>query len=320
MKLAGFISGKIVKFKNSLFVLIIKTLLFVNRKLFFKKNNGGKIKFIVYVPQFNENEGGNILLHRLCDLLNGQGEQAFIWLWPHQRGEDEVFREFNTPVAKISDLGENTIVIYPEIISGNPLGASNVVRWILYRPGDLTGKKPHYGRNDLFFYLHKEFIGPDLNIPPENRLVLRYLFRDIYKQVNFGERRGSCYILRKGSGRRIVHDMEDSVLIDGLSHREIAEIFNRVEYCVSYDLYTAYSKYAVLCGCKSVVVPREGLPREKWFDDERLGYGLAYGFEDLGYAENTRDDLISFLDEQERKFEKNVADFAKKCKSRFNLV
>ena len=36
-------------------------------------------RFIIYVPSFDENIGGNIALHRLCDLLNRQGETARLW-------------------------------------------------------------------------------------------------------------------------------------------------------------------------------------------------------------------------------------------------
>lgn len=46
------------------------------------KSNGIQyLKFIIYAPSFDENSGGNVVLHRLCDLLNKQGEHAYIWLW-----------------------------------------------------------------------------------------------------------------------------------------------------------------------------------------------------------------------------------------------
>ena len=44
----------------------------------------------------------------------------------------------------LSDL----IVIYPEIVFGNPLGAKNVVRWFLHNPGFFSGKI-YYGQNTL---------------------------------------------------------------------------------------------------------------------------------------------------------------------------
>ncbi len=99
-----------------------------------KSNGIQDLKFFIYAPPFDENSGCNIVLHRLCDLLNKQGERAYIWLWggqsqPHKSG---ICERFNTPFAKLSDLSDNTIVVYPEVVSGNPLKAKNVVRWLLY--------------------------------------------------------------------------------------------------------------------------------------------------------------------------------------------
>lgn len=145
------------------------------------------------------------------------------------------------------------------------------------------------------------------------------MFNDIYKQTNFGERSENCYILRKGKGRKIIHELENSILIDGLSHREIADIFNKVEYCISYDLYTTYSQYAVMCGCKSIVVPENGLSKEEWYTGEESRYGIAYGFDDLDYAEKTKDKLISYLKQQEKESEDNVKKFIKKCKNFFKI-
>ena len=101
-----------------------------------KSNIVKDTKFIIYAPPFDENSGGNVLLHRLCDLLNKEGESAYIRLWDMpQPNNSGIYGSFNTPLAKISDLSDNTIVVYPEVVSGNPLMAKNVVRWLLYHPG-----------------------------------------------------------------------------------------------------------------------------------------------------------------------------------------
>lgn len=39
--------------------------------------------------------------------------------------------DFTTPQANYSDLRLDSIVIYPEVTLGNPLGARNVERWLL---------------------------------------------------------------------------------------------------------------------------------------------------------------------------------------------
>jgi hypothetical protein len=44
-----------------------------------------------------------------------------------------------------------------------------------------------------------------------------------------------------------------------------------VETFISYDTYTAYSLFAVLCECESVVIPDEGVSEEAYALSEELG-------------------------------------------------
>ena len=37
------------------------------------------MKFIIYTPLYNENTGGIVVLHKLCQLLNSIGETALVW-------------------------------------------------------------------------------------------------------------------------------------------------------------------------------------------------------------------------------------------------
>src|SRR5215210_6893097 len=98
--------------------------------------------YIVFADSFNENNGGVIALHRLCDLLNRGGERA--WLWPSRRPLYDPDRKlasgwgffrwyrrawrrpyrmcpgFQTTIATPAEL-EGAIAIYPEIVHGNPL-------------------------------------------------------------------------------------------------------------------------------------------------------------------------------------------------------
>ena len=90
----------------------------------------------------------------------------------------------------------------------------------------------------------------------------------------------------------MVHELAGSELIDGLSHREIAELFKRSKTFVSYDLYTAYSTFAALCGCDSVVIPQEGINVDQWIPDQYHRAGIAYGFEGIIQSRAERSLLI----------------------------
>jgi len=298
------------------------------------------MKFIIAAPGYDDNAGGIVVLHQLCDRLNHLGHEAYLWPFfkPALDWTNPVktlylfFRYFRktikygfkknpkliTPTASYQDL-EDAIIVYPEVIVGNPLRAQNVVRWLLHKPGFNNGGKIDFGAGDLFFYYDKAFDDSRYNKYPDNQLHIISQRSDVYKITNHDKRHGSCYLLRKGYKREIVHDTTDSRLIDGLSHEETAQVFNEVEYCISYDTYTMYNVYAAMCGCIPIVIPEKGITKEEWQPNEENRYGIAYGFDDIEYAIQTRPLLLQYIEKQERESNDSVKHFVEKCKSYFNL-
>lgn len=298
------------------------------------------MKFIIVAPGYDDNAGGIVVLHQLCDRLNHLGYEAYLWpffkpvldLTNPFKTSYLFFRYFrksikygfktnpklNTPIASYDDL-KDAIIVYPEVVVGNPLNAQHVVRWLLHKPGFNNGGKIDFGTDDLFFYYDKSFDDSQYNKYPDNHLHIVSQRSDVYKITNNGEREGSCYLLRKGYKRAMVHDTTNSIFIDGLSHGETAQIFNGVEYCISYDTYTMYNVYAAMCGCIPIVVPEEGVNKEQWQPNEENCYGIAYGFDDIEYAIRTRPLLLQHIEKQERESNESVKHFVEKCKSYFNL-
>jgi len=294
-----------------------------------------KFKYIIYSPPFDENSGGAIVLHRLCDLLNNSGEEAYMYWYDvnfpkinFEKPFRSLYRilrfifkryispyktnpQFKTPIANSNLIDEDCIVVYPEIINGNPLNINNAVRWLLYRPGFHTGEIK-YNKNDIFFFFQKSFDDEKLNKFRDHYLNVVWIRDDIYKQTNFGERQGSCYMLRKGKGRKIVHDLEDSILLDNKTHIETAKIMNNCEYFICYDLHTMYTAYAVLCGCKVVVIPADGITKDQRQPNKVFQSGIAYGFDDLDEALRTRHLLYDALKKQEMEANKTVEFFIKR--------
>ena len=224
-------------------------------------------------------------------------------------------RAHEVPLTLLWKL-RRAIIVYPEVVSGNPLGSKRVVRWFLNKPGRLTGEIA-YGPDELYFYFQQAFDDPALNPRPENVLFILTVMHDVYRQTNFGERKGTCFVLRKGRHRVSDPGLLDGVIVDGKGHAEIARIFNESESCVSYDPYTMYSMYASMCGCKSVVVPEAGVAKEQWQPVEELTWGIAYGEEEIPFAERTRPRMLSFLRQAEAANLQSVARFAEKCERHF---
>jgi len=295
-----------------------------------------KYRYVIYAPTFDEDNGGAIALHRLCDLLNSNGVHSCIYpMKPHFRGvipfqflnniavavmEKILVRKFktldtfDTPLCFDFDP-DNDIIVYPEITIGNPLGAKNIVRWLLHKPGYFIGDFS-FGDHDLFFYYQKAFLKGDIkNIGGELKIIYMH---EAYKTENKCAREGTCHILRKGKGRDIGHDLDHSVLIDGLSHAEIAKIFNRSKVCISYDMYTMYSRYAAACGCLSIVVPEPAIDKYHWHPEEELRLGIAYGFDDVEWAKATQDEVLPALINYEQNINKiSIVNFIKKCERHF---
>ena len=188
-----------------------------------------KMKFVIVSPR--NNGGGAIVLHTLCKYLSELGYDArmfysgyfkrpgsfFFWYkWLMFTLKDlcmkitapllgeffpkkyRVFIDF--PIRNLRrkywpSVDNNTVVVYPDVAKGNFLGAEKVVRWLLYyssyKDGDIDKE------NDLVICYRLEFNDWELN--PNGKVVCcSYFDLNLYKQTNFGQRSGTCFILHKG--------------------------------------------------------------------------------------------------------------------------
>lgn len=295
------------------------------------------MKFLIVAPTYNDINGGAIVLHKLCHLLNSNGFEAAIYPYFGQetynsdnflshtrdiaktiikkywRGFD-TNEAFDTPIVyKVSKLCQ-TIVVYPEIIIGNPLNASNVVRWFLCEPG-FHKQNISFSQRDLLVDFNSFLNGyrfPGANIYTDN-LYITHMPLEHYNldgALDVSERQGCAYALRKGRDRPDIKVEDDWILIDGLPHSEVAKIFKKVKVFYSYDMYTAYSQFATMCGADSVVLPRAGVSCQQWFSDESKRYGVAYGKDDIHFARKTRDQMYFTVLNREKDSQNKVLKFA----------
>ena len=269
-------------------------------------------KFIIFAPPYDELIGGSIALHKLCSVLNELGFESYvtpyresyvvdqhtwhryIWRFIKWRIRDHI-RSFNTnpnfltPIFKGVGVTDDFIAIYPEIVFGNPLGAKHVVRWFLHQPG-FHNQRIYFGKNELYFKFNssiRDFHFEGSTTSSTELKVIDYPLH-YYNLTNTAvDRTGTAYCLRKGQGKRIQHDLSDSILIDGKNHDEVARIFKRVKRFISYDPLTAYSVLAVMCGCESVVIPDDNVTEDEWCPNHSDRWGIAYGWNNLADANRT---------------------------------
>lgn len=111
-----------------------------------------KLRFLIAAPAYSHQSAGIMALHDLCDTLNRQGFEAAMvlfhgsdakaqsWQWAYTDRADfyhpdhqRVRLNINDADNSVRDFLENGVIIYPDLIVGNPLGASRVVRYLLYK-------------------------------------------------------------------------------------------------------------------------------------------------------------------------------------------
>lgn len=286
---------------------------------------------IVACPPFDDQSGGNIVLHYLAHRLRGMGVQAYVFPLINEASADmpRLLRKFHraltmgkyiwgylpfkthpaldTPLPPLSALLRG-IVVYPEIVSGNPLGFARVVRWILYTPrGHGVGEdfvKPT-SREKVFFFQHL-FIEHIDWIPRENCLRLQWHRDDIFNDPGPVQRTEVCRMIRKGDAKTNIlpSGAEGATMLDGKSNEEIAEVFKRSRVFYCHDPYTMYCDYAALCGCIPVVIPPPGMSRTDWRPEaDRLGIAYGDSAEQLDWAARTRAGLLDRIKDLKRQEE-----------------
>ena len=106
--------------------------------------------FYVYSPPWVNWSAGIRVLHYLCDLMNKSGFESYLVLHG-AKVKNSLSEDLITPVVdsvlleKHKNSNKKIIVIYPESISGNPLNAMYVIRWVLNFPSLLAGPKNFQG-------------------------------------------------------------------------------------------------------------------------------------------------------------------------------
>src|ERR1035437_2211619 len=139
------------------------------------------MKYLIWSYTYSHASSGPKALHRLCHELNLAGQQAAIgYNWPTNP-------EWIEPHGSMDD---DTIAVYPEVVSGNPWGAKRVARWTLNVPGKLGGDK-EYDPSEIVFTWDRSFCdAPVVCIP--------HIETDIY--INRCEpRSGMLYVAGKGT-------------------------------------------------------------------------------------------------------------------------
>lgn len=278
------------------------------------------MKFIVWAPGPYTNAGGGcIALHKLAHNLAICGAESYIM--SDSKNPDYKSALIDEIAARGIAALPDTMTIYPEVVTGNPLNAAHVTRWILYHVRNYS-EYGIFNENDLI-YKYAPFF--ETRRPDKIHGELRAMELSLDKWIDKGAARsGSCHLYKKaGANKADVHPA-GSLCIDDYPQNggleSLIDVFNRSEYFYSYDDATFLSALAALCGCKSIVVPTNGVTEQQW----RAGfpyffYGIAYGIENLKWAEDTAGSLRAHLDKLNTASLSDTKAYIYNCKLKMGL-
>jgi len=240
--------------------------------------------YYFFGPGYSRASAGHRAFHLLIHWLNKLGEHAF--LVPNLAEPVDVWTnpDLLTPILTRQALEHHQqsnvlpIVVYPEVLTGNPLQADVVVRYLANFPGALGGPTEFDASDVLFSY--SSLIASRVGFP-DNVLMPPVIDTGIF---NPGpqplDRRGCCAYFGKYVDyyKATPFGLPDNCAIitrTSPTPAQMADIFRRSEALYCFE-DTAVALEATLCGCPVICMPNEHFKR--LIAGEELGTdGLAWG-------------------------------------------
>lgn len=224
--------------------------------------SGSRAPYYIFAPPYERRSAGIRSLHLLCHWLNRKGYPAFVHILSDPK-RPQAHPDLVTPVLsqrlvqQHHKAGKTPIVVYPEIVSGNPLEAACVVRYVLNYPGLLGGDR-EFARDELLFAYSERLargVSQECSV-----LFLPVIDRTIFWGGDTGQREGACYYAAKyksaGYATFGLPPNAIEIVRDGPNAQppvEIARLFRTAEtfYCFEDS---ALILEAALCGCPTVIM------------------------------------------------------------------
>ncbi|MDD0840118.1 hypothetical protein PSQ40_16150 [Curvibacter sp. HBC61] len=247
--------------------------------------------YYIEAPPYRRSSAGIRVMHMLCHVLNRLGEEAYVFT-------TGVNPELNTPtvtedvVRRHLQAGREPIVVYPEIVSGNPRRAKSVVRYVLNVPGLIGGDKT-FADTELIYAYGQNILPP--NAPPGNVLffpsVDSSLFNNRDNPLDTQRQGLLVYPGRHLNALKEHPELAQATVITSTwpaSRAELAALMRRSEMLYCFES-TAIALESVLCGCPAVTLHSPFFDGQAINSQELGREGMAFGDapEEIAYARRT---------------------------------
>jgi hypothetical protein len=303
------------------------------------------MKFLIAARPFNHQSFGVVTLHKIFEQLLLLGFEAEIIFfegdgkdckWGFSRNSEYYRPGAQLPPPRnyekyINSIVSNGILIYPEIIFGNPLGAKNVVRYMLNKEGALKSWGMNAASND-FFLTHSQLYRDTYHFALFNPPDITWLNSIEINDLDM--RSMDVSYIGKGSKYGFTKIPNGTLEITRewpKSQTQLRLLLNNSRYFFCFDSLSATAFEAVACGAIPFVFPGGPIPIEKL----RNGLdGLPYysGFAELDENMNIRDiqydahefqstrkEIINRIQAMHEDYPKQVSLLAEKISGHFEL-
>lgn len=254
--------------------------------------------FYIYTGKTSTKSAGIRALRSLCHALNVSGMEAYVmeeWLQT-----DALRTPLLTPkdVLRHQQLGLTPIMVYPEVVHGNPMNMPFVARWLLNQPGAVGGDES-FNPGEVMFAYSSDFIPEGLtlyilHIPSVNQAIFNNRNNPVDKKRNQSCYYANKYLLSGGQANQHPKDAVSLCQDVSLTPEQIAETLRQSEILYCYEP-SAIITEARLCGCTVVMIESDFLTEK--YDASVQGLGIVSSKASATEVKAAKAELTAFADE-----------------------
>lgn len=239
------------------------------------------LPYIIWAPPYNHASGGIRALYKLKDELKKRGFQASM---SNQRKDTR------------------SIVVYPEIVTKNPLRSRRYIRWLLNKkefPNDICyAWESGMGTRRL---LTVDIIEKELWIPTENKT----------DQVAFWVGKGikNDSLIPKKAIEISRYNYQD--------REKLAYFVSTLDYLISFDPFSSLNLEAILAGTPVLLYPSGNWSKKEIEGHGWIKGGIAWHPRQLNKARDTMELTRINYEKLIRTFDARIDRFAKKTQELF---
>jgi len=207
-------------------------------------------EYIVWAPAFSRRNGVRVLM-LLAERLVESGAKACLY------AKEATGFAGETSLPVISSVTEtqrrDAVVVYPEVVAGNPLRIRNVVRYVLFHPGRNGGAYRYFNGETIFAFRPEFYPGaPVLTVP--------WIDAAVFYDAKL-PRTQDCCLVHKGGRWRDAPETKGLRVItmqDPSTRQSLADLLRTTRTLYSYDDCTAVMDEAICCGAHVEVITDTG--------------------------------------------------------------